>query len=60
MELHKLKVKTKKHVDTKASKGRKVRYNVHEKLVNFMVPVEVGTSSHSARDELFTSLFQKH
>eukprot|EP01135_Chromosphaera_perkinsii_P007839 Nk52_evm31s1020 gene=Nk52_evmTU31s1020 len=60
MELHKLKVKTKKFVDTKASKGRKVRYNTHEKLVNFMVPIEVGQSTHEARDELFKSLFQSN
>lgn len=30
--------KTKKKVDTKASKGRKLRYQVHEKLQNFMAP----------------------
>lgn len=30
--------KKKKNVDTKASKGRKLRYHVHEKLQNFMAP----------------------
>ena len=30
-------LKVKKTVDTKASKGRKMRYTVHEKLQNFMV-----------------------
>lgn len=30
--------KKKKKVDTKASKGRKLRYHVHEKLQNFMAP----------------------
>ncbi|CCF34073.1 Bfr2 [Colletotrichum higginsianum] len=30
--------KTKKHVDRRASKGRKMRFNVHEKLQNFMAP----------------------
>ena len=30
--------KVKKQVDTRASKGRKLRYHVHEKLQNFMTP----------------------
>ena len=30
--------KMRKTVDTKASKGRKMRYTVHEKLQNFMAP----------------------
>ena len=29
-----------KVVDTKASKGRKLRFTVHNKLVNFMTPIE--------------------
>lgn len=29
---------TKKEVDRKASKHRKIRYIVHEKIVNFMTP----------------------
>ncbi|EPQ56406.1 TRAUB-domain-containing protein [Gloeophyllum trabeum ATCC 11539] len=53
----------KKAVDTRASKGRKLRYEVHEKLQNFMVPVPM----HAARgawheeqiDELFASLLGK-
>ncbi|KAI4174134.1 MAG: hypothetical protein LQ346_008275, partial [Caloplaca aetnensis] len=32
----------KKQVDTKASKGRKMRYTVHEKLQNFMAPEDRG------------------
>ncbi|EST08756.1 Apoptosis-antagonizing transcription factor, C-terminal [Kalmanozyma brasiliensis GHG001] len=31
--------KKKQNVDTKASKGRKLRYEVNEKLVNFMPPI---------------------
>ncbi|KAI9776861.1 MAG: rRNA-processing protein bfr2 [Geoglossum umbratile] len=48
--------KTKKNVDTKASKGRKLRYTVHEKLQNFMAPQEVGTWGQRQIDELFSSL----
>ncbi|KAF9462949.1 apoptosis-antagonizing transcription factor [Collybia nuda] len=49
--------KSKKKVDTKASKGRKIRYEIHEKLQNFMVPVPVIGAWHEEQtDELFTSL----
>ena len=45
-------------VDTKASKGRKVRYDIHSKLVNFMAPVyEAGSWKDEQRNELFGSLF---
>ena len=52
------KVKRKKTVDAKASKGRKLRYQVHEKLQNFMVPVTVakGVWHDEQIDELFISL----
>ncbi|KAH9176021.1 apoptosis-antagonizing transcription factor [Lactarius sanguifluus] len=53
--------KSRKHVDTKASKGRKLRYEVHEKIQNFMVPVPVAAGGwHEAQiDELFGSLLGK-
>ncbi len=69
--------KAKKKVDTKASKGRKLRhvlffvhsdnllthsdrYEVHEKLQNFMVPVPVVGAWHEEQiDELFASLLGK-
>jgi len=53
--------KTKKHVDTRASKGRKIRYEVHEKIENFMVPVphDAGTWHEAQVDELFASLLGK-
>lgn len=69
--------KTKKHVDTRASKGRKLRfvvfvlsrdtallenrYEVHEKMENFMVPVphDAGTWHEAQVDELFASLLGK-
>jgi protein AATF/BFR2 len=49
--------KTKKVVDTKASKGRRLRYTVQEKLQNFMAPEERGDWGERQRDELFSSLF---
>ncbi|KAI8057118.1 apoptosis-antagonizing transcription factor [Syncephalis plumigaleata] len=49
--------KNKKKVDTKASKGRKLRYHVHDKLQNFMVPIPTGTWHQEMTDELYASLF---
>jgi len=46
-----------KNVDTKASKGRKVRYTVHEKLENFMATEDRTTWPDAARTEFFGSLF---
>ncbi|KAF9258902.1 TRAUB-domain-containing protein [Marasmius fiardii PR-910] len=52
--------KAKKKVDTKASKGRKLRYEVHEKLRNFMVPITVRRTWHEEQiDELFSSVLGK-
>ena len=42
---------------TRASKGRQMRYTVHEKLLNFMVPDDKGSWSEKAAGELFGSLF---
>ena len=49
-------LKVKKQVDTKASKGRKMRYTVHEKLQNFMAPEDRGSWGERQRAELFGSL----
>ncbi|XP_073229798.1 protein AATF-like [Porites lutea] len=57
LELQKLRRKVKKKVDTKASKGRKIRYDIHGKLVSFMAPIEKGAMVDSSRNELFSSLF---
>ncbi|VDD87413.1 unnamed protein product [Enterobius vermicularis] len=48
----------KKKVDTKASKGRKIRYAVIPKLVNYYpsMPEKVKWS-HEMRNQLFNSLF---
>jgi protein AATF/BFR2 len=48
--------KARKKVDTKASKGRKLRFGVHEKLQNFMVPVQSAGWHEEQIDELFASL----
>lgn len=49
--------KNKKHVDTKASKGRKMRFNVHEKLQNFMAPEDRRAWEQHAVDRFFGTLF---
>lgn len=48
--------KIRKQVDTKASKGRKMRYTVHEKLQNFMAPDDRGDWGNRQVRELFGSL----
>lgn len=48
----------KKTIDTKASKGRKIRYTINEKLQNFMA-ADAGEGlgwSEAARNEFFASL----
>ncbi|KAL2315275.1 Protein bfr2 [Schizosaccharomyces pombe] len=46
----------KENVDTKASKGRKIRYHVHDKLQNFMAPIEVTVWPDEQTEDLFSSL----
>ncbi|OZJ01884.1 hypothetical protein BZG36_05017 [Bifiguratus adelaidae] len=47
----------KKQVDTKASKGRRLRYHVHEKLEGFMAPIPLAGAWHDDMvDELYGSL----
>ncbi|CAO3669892.1 unnamed protein product [Umbelopsis ramanniana] len=46
----------KKTVDTRASKGRRLRYHVHEKIQNFMVPIPAGSWHGEMVDELYASL----
>jgi protein AATF/BFR2 len=48
--------KTKKNVDTKASKGRKMRFTVHEKLQNFMAPEDRCSWEQDAVDRFFGTL----
>ncbi|KAF4122724.1 protein AATF/BFR2 [Geosmithia morbida] len=49
--------KSRKNVDRKASKGRKIRFTVHEKLQNFMAPEDRRAWEQSAVDRLFGTLF---
>uniref|UniRef100_A0A060TI04 Protein BFR2 n=1 Tax=Blastobotrys adeninivorans TaxID=409370 RepID=A0A060TI04_BLAAD len=52
------KPKIKKNVDTKASKGRKLRYHVQEKIQGFDAPrPQVFLWDDEQTDELFSSLF---
>ena len=59
LQLQKLRAKVKRKVDTKASKGRKTRFDIHAKLVNFMAPTYPRSNiSEEAKTELFASLFK--
>ncbi|XP_056133387.1 protein AATF [Lampris incognitus] len=60
LAIQKLRSKIKKKVDTKASKGRKVRFQIHSKLVNFMAPVDHSSMNDEARTELYRCLFGKN
>ncbi|KAF6206795.1 hypothetical protein GE061_018031 [Apolygus lucorum] len=57
MELHRLRIKMKRKIDTRATKGRKLRYVVHPKLVNYMAPVPTNSFSAEAETQLLKSLF---
>ncbi|XP_019936804.1 protein AATF [Paralichthys olivaceus] len=57
LAIQKLRSKIKRKVDTKASKGRKVRFHIHSKLVNFMAPIDHSLMSDEARSELYRGLF---
>ncbi|KAG0645865.1 bfr2 [Hyphodiscus hymeniophilus] len=48
--------KMRKKVDTKASKGRKMRFTVHEKLQNFMAPEDRGSWEPEAIVRFFGTL----
>ena len=49
--------RTRKNVDRKASKGRKMRFTVHEKLQNFMAPEDRRGWEQPAIDRFFGTLF---
>ncbi|RDA90917.1 hypothetical protein CP533_4446 [Ophiocordyceps camponoti-saundersi (nom. inval.)] len=49
--------KERKQVDRKASKGRKMRFTVHEKLQNLMAPEDRRSWEEAAIDRLFGTLF---
>lgn len=53
--MKKLQPKKRKIVDRRASKSRKIRYSVHEKIVNFMAPVPMNLPQMAPK--LFENLF---
>ncbi|RUS81655.1 hypothetical protein EGW08_010572 [Elysia chlorotica] len=57
LEIQRLRNKQKQKVDTKASKGRKIRYNVKEKLRNYMTPYDKSLWSDEQKDDLFKAMF---
>jgi protein AATF/BFR2 len=60
IQLQNMRSKMKRKIDTRATKGRRIRYTVHQKLVNLMAPITVNdTWTDHAKDELFSSLFGK-
>ena len=48
-------MKVKKNVDTKASKGRKLRFDVMEKLIGFVAPSDMAELP--ARNDIVNNLF---
>lgn len=46
----------KKEIDRKATKGRKIRYVVHDKLQSFMTPME-NLDTLEGKDQLMNNLF---
>ncbi|KAJ8878141.1 hypothetical protein PR048_022608 [Dryococelus australis] len=58
LQLQKVRSKMRRKVDTRATKGRKVSYVVHPKLVSFMAPVMGDGWSDAPRTELYSSLFR--
>ncbi|CAD1470192.1 unnamed protein product, partial [Heterotrigona itama] len=60
IQLQNMRRKMKRKIDTRATKGRRIRYNVHNKLLNFMAPITVNDRwTDHAKDELYSSLFGK-
>lgn len=54
---YRLEKKKKRDAERGNSKGRKIRYTIHEKATNFAVPMEIfGGWGESQTDELFGSL----
>jgi protein AATF/BFR2 len=47
-----------KDIDRKASKNRKIRYVVHDKIVNFLTPLD-NISLIDDKNNIITSLFGK-
>lgn len=60
VQLQNMRSKMKRKIDTRATKGRRIRYDVHNKLVNYMAPILHDDSwSDLTKNELYNSLFGK-
>ncbi|VVC41243.1 Apoptosis-antagonizing transcription factor, C-terminal,AATF leucine zipper-containing domain [Cinara cedri] len=59
LQLQKLRSKMKRKIDTRSTKGRKLRYTVHTKLINFMAPNDQLSWSEEAKRDIYSSLFGK-
>lgn len=59
ISLQQMRSKMKRKVDTKATKGRKIKYVVHNKLVNYMAPEKSTKWNEESTNELYNSLFGK-
>lgn len=57
--LQQMRSKMKRKVDTKATKGRKIKYVVHNQLVNYMAPEKCLSWTNDSTNELYSSLFGK-
>lgn len=60
VQLQNMRSKMKRKIDTRATKGRKLRFGVHSKLVNHIACREYENSkTEEAKKELLNSIFQK-
>ncbi|XP_065214294.1 protein AATF-like [Planococcus citri] len=57
IKLQSLRSKMKRKIDTRCTKGRKIKFDPHPKLVNFMAPVTNNRWTDTAINELFNSVF---
>ncbi|GFU47136.1 protein AATF [Nephila pilipes] len=57
MDIQKIRNKMKRKVDTKASKGRKLRYDVHPKIINFQAQVQNSEMPDEARNSFLKCIF---
>lgn len=57
--LQQMRSKMKRKVDTKATKGRKIKYVVHNPLVSYMAPEKTTRWNDESSNELYSSLFGK-
>ncbi|XP_026491848.2 protein Aatf [Vanessa tameamea] len=57
--LQQMRSKMKRKVDTRATKGRKIKYVVHNPLVSYMAPEKSIKWNDESCDELYSSLFGK-